>query len=277
MALVSLAGALREAQRDRRAIPLFVNLDMPTTEAIVQACEEAGKPAFFGLWAGLLDRRGGHEFARWVRAVGEASGATLSLMMDHGRTFEDCKLAVDLGYTDVMIDGSKLPLEENTELACRVVELGHAAGVGVEAELGIVGSGRDYESFGAKGEGLTDPAQAAQFAEQTGCDILAVAVGTAHGEYSGTPRVHLDRLAAIRAATDVPLAVHGGSGLSDEQFVSLVKGGVSKVNIGTDLRLAAKDAMAEIAARPETRYHHLMMAAQAAAAERAVHYLDLFS
>jgi ketose-bisphosphate aldolase len=275
MALVSLAGALRDAQRDGRAIPLFVNLDMITTEAIVQACEETGKPAFFGLWAGVLDRRGGPEFARWVRAVGEASGATLSLMMDHGRTFEDCKLAVDLGYTDVMIDGSKLPLAENTELAARVVELGHAAGVGVEVELGIVGSGRDYESFGAKGEGLTDPAEAATFAEQTGCDILAVAVGTAHGEYSGTPRVHLDRLAAIRAATDVPLAVHGGSGLSDEQFVSLVKGGVSKVNIGTDLRLAAKDAMAEAAGSPEARYHHLMRAAQKAAAERTVHYLNL--
>jgi ketose-bisphosphate aldolase len=275
MALVSFVGALREAQREKRTIPLFVNLDMPTTQAVIDACEETGKPAFFGLWAGVLDRPGGPEFARWVRAVGEASGATLSLMMDHGRTFDDCRQAVDLGYTDVMIDGSKLPLDENTEVACRVVELAHAAGVGVEAELGIVGSGRDYESFGAKGEGLTDPDQAASFARQTGCDVLAVAVGTAHGEYSGTPRVDLERLARIRAATDVPLAVHGGSGLTDEQFLSLREGGVCKVNIGTDLRLAAKDAMAEIAGRPETRYFQLRRAAQAAAAKRAVHYLNL--
>lgn len=275
MALVSFVGALREAQRENRTVPLFVNLDMVTTQAIVEACEETGKPAFFGLWAGVLDRPGGLEFARWVRAVGEASSATLSLMMDHGRTFEDCKLAVDLGYTDVMIDGSKLPLQENIELACRVVELARPAGIGVEAELGIVGSGRDYESFGAQGEGLTDPEQAASFAEQTGCDILAVAVGTAHGEYTGTPRVDLDRLARIRAATEVPLAVHGGSGLSDEQFLSLREGGVCKVNIGTDLRLAAKDAMAAEAAKPESRYFHVMRAARAAAAQRAVHYLNL--
>jgi fructose-bisphosphate aldolase class II len=275
MALVSFVGALREAQREKRTIPLFVNLDMVTTQAIIQACEETGKPAFFGLWAGVLDRPGGPEFAKWVRAVGEASSATLSLMMDHGRTFEDCKLAVDLGYSDVMIDGSKLPLDENVELASRVAEVAHGAGVGVEAELGIVGSGRDYESFGGKGEGLTDPDQAASFAEQTGCDILAVAIGTAHGEYKGKPEVDLERLSRLRAATDVPLAVHGGSGLTDEQFLLLREGGVCKVNIGTDLRLAARDAMAEIAGKSETRYFHLLRAAQKAAAERAVHYLNL--
>jgi fructose-bisphosphate aldolase class II len=176
-----------------------------------------------------------------------------------------------------MYDGSKLPLEENLANSRRVVEAAREAGVGVEAELGVVGSGSKYASYGARGRGLTDPAVAERFAAESGCDMLAVAVGSAHGQYNAEPRLDLERLREIRRRVEQPLSMHGGSGLSDEQFRAAIAGGICKINIGTDMRLAARDRMVEAARQEGVSYHDLSRAERRGFRERAEHFLDLFA
>jgi ketose-bisphosphate aldolase len=277
MALISLMDTVREARCEGRGIPLFVNFDMLTTEGIIRACEETGRPAFLGTWSGFLDRPGGPEYARWVRAVAENSEASLSLMLDHGQSVDHCLRAIDIGFTDVMIDASKLPLAENLAATKQVAAAARAAGVGIEAELGHVGSGRDYAAFLEEGGGLTDVDEAERFVTETGIDILAVAIGTAHGEYSGEPRLDHERLRSIAARVDLPLAVHGGSGLTDEQFLALIAEGITKVNIGTLLRIASQEAIVQAAAEPGARYGAFIEATREATCRAASHYIRLFA
>jgi fructose-bisphosphate aldolase class II len=276
MPLVSMVDAAREASRRRGAVPLFVCIDVPVTEGVIRGCEAAGGPAILGFWSGLLARSGGPEFAAWIRRLAEESPASLSLMLDHGRTVEECRQAVSLGFTDVMYDGSALPFEENLANTRRVAEFARAAGAGVEAELGIVGSGADYASFGARGQGLTDVAEAERFAAEGACDVLAVAIGTAHGHYNAPPRLDLARLRDIRGRTEVPLAVHGGSGLSDDEFGAVIAGGASKINVGTDLMAAAGEAIARQVRTEGPGYFPCIRAARAGVQERVEHYLRLF-
>lgn len=276
MALASMLDAVREASRQRRAVPLFVCCDMPVTEGIIRGCEAIGSPAILGFWPGLLTRPGGREFAERIKALAERSPASLSLMLDHGQTVEQCLQALSLGFTDVMYDGSVLPFQENLANTKRVAEVAHTTGAAVEAELGIVGRGADYDSYGARGEGLTDVAKAERFAAESACDVLAVAVGTAHGQYNSPPRLDLDRLRHIRQHVEVPLALHGGSGLSDTQFGSVISHGASKINVGTDLILAAGEAVARQALTADAGYFRLVRAARDAVQERVEHYLELF-
>jgi ketose-bisphosphate aldolase len=277
MALISLMEAVREARREGRGIPLFVNFDMPTTEGIIRACEQTGRPAFLGTWSGFLNRPGGAEYARWVCAVAGSSEADLSLMLDHGQSVEHCLQAIDIGFTDVMIDTSKLPFDENVAATKQVVAAAREAGVGIEAELGHVGSGRDYAAFLAEGGGLTDVDEAERFVAETGIDMLAVAIGTAHGEYSGEPRLDHERLQSIAARVDLPLAVHGGSGLTDGQFLRLISEGITKVNIGTLLRIASQEAIVAAAAEPGARYGKFIEATREATCQAASHYIRLFA
>ena len=135
------------------------------------------------------------------------------------------------------------PLEENIANTRRVVAAAHAAGVGVEAELGHVGMGDQYDSEGRRGIGFTDPANVERFVEQTGVDFLAIAFGTAHGFYNGEPHLDLDLLSEIRRRVDVPLVMHGGTGLSDEQFRAAIAAGINKINFATSIMNSAADNM----------------------------------
>ena len=169
----------------------------------------------------------------------------VSIILDHGASFEHCMMALNVGFTDVMYDGSALPLEENIANTKMVVRAAHAVGDAAEAELGHVGRGNTYQEFGALGKGFTEPDVAVRFVEETGVDFLAIAIGTAHGLYDGDPVLALDLLDEIRERVDVPLVLHGGSGLSDEQFRATVSGGVQKINIFTNLAVDAARRMQE--------------------------------
>ena len=276
MALTSMLDAVREAHRQCRAVPLFVCCDMPVTEGIIRGCEAVGSPAILGFWSGFLTRPGGTEFAKWIQTLAGQSSVRLSLMLDHGKTVEQCLQALSLGFTDIMYDGSVLPFQENLANTKRVAEVAHATGAAVEAELGIVGRGADYDSYGARGEGLTDVAEAERFAAESACDVLAVAVGTAHGQYNSPPRLDLDRLRHIRQHVEVPLALHGGSGLSEAQFGLVISNGVAKINVGTDLALAAGEAVARQSRTADAGYFRLVRAARDGTQERVEHYLELF-
>jgi fructose-bisphosphate aldolase class II len=161
---------------------------------------------------------------------------------DHGVTPERCIEALELGFSSIMYDGSALPVEENLKTTAEIVKLAHAKGATVEGEIGHVGQAdtgdNDAEDM------YTTPAEAISFVEATGVDALAVAIGTAHGNYKTKPKLDIERLAKIREALSTPLVLHGGSGLSDEDFKNTIKNGIAKVNIFTDLCIAGERAMA---------------------------------
>jgi fructose-bisphosphate aldolase, class II len=274
--LTSIVAELHRAQEGRYAVPLFDAADTHSTEGILGALEARGAPGIIALWAGLLDQPFGRALAAYVRTRVEGATVPVSLMLDHGTSFEHCAKAVSYGFTDVMYDGSRLPLAENAANTRAIVEAAHAHGVGVEAELGLVGAGSEYQTFGARRKGFTDPDSVAEFVAQTGVDSLAVAVGTAHGVYDGEPRVDLDLLGEIRSRTVTPLVLHGGSGSSEKQFRAVIAGGIAKINVATDLYATAGARLAAATREGTPSYFALTKAVVDSFRERCGYYLDLF-
>lgn len=276
MPLVSAKTILAHAQREGYAIPLFDIFELTGLEDYFAALEEKQSPAITGMYASTFEKPLARPFAAAVRAMAEQTRVPVAFMLDHGRSVEQCRAALDLGFTDVMYDGSKLPFEENLRNTRQVVESAHGYSVGVEAELGHVGSGREYRDFGAKRKGFTDPSAAEQFVSETGVDMLAVAIGTAHGAYDGDPAIDLELLAGIRQRVDIPLVLHGGSGLSEQQFRDAIQGGIAKVNVATDLVQSMGQRVRELAADPQARFFDMMNGVHEVMFERCGYYLELF-
>ncbi|MGM0401559.1 MAG: class II fructose-bisphosphate aldolase [Chloroflexota bacterium] len=276
MPLISIHQELQKAQAGDYALPLFDTFEMLGTEGILDALEEKHAPAMIAMGSGQLDQPRVRAFAAYIRALAEETTVPVSLMLDHGSSFEHCMKALSLGFTDVMYDGSQLPLEENIATTRMVVRGAHAAGAAVEAELGHVGRGAEYADFGSQRKGFTDPTVAARFVEQTGIDFLAVAIGSAHGLYEGEPQLDLELLHEIRETVDIPLVLHGGSGLGDQQFRDAIAGGISKINIFTDLSVTARDRMKVAAREEDASYFSITGAIREAFKERCGHFLDVF-
>jgi fructose-bisphosphate aldolase class II len=276
MALTSIKDALRSAQAGGYAVALFDTFDMHATEGMLQAFEEKRAPALIGIYGGFFERANARSHAAYIRERAAMTTVPVSLMLDHGASFEQCMKAISYGFTDVMYDGSRLPLDENIAQAAAVVRAAHAMGVCVEAELGHVGSGAEYQAYGAQRKGFTDPDAVARFVAETDVDCLAVAIGTAHGVYQGDPHIDLDLLRAIRARVEVPLVMHGGSGLSEEQFRSAIQAGIAKVNVATELFITAASRMREAARDADVSYFDLARLAVTTFRERCGYYLDLF-
>lgn len=277
MPLTSIKQELLRARQGGYAIPLFDTYDMNSTEGMFAAIEEKRAPVIAAIYSTWMDFPWIPAYTAYIRARAEKSPVPVTLYLDHGADFEQCMRAISLGFTDIMYDGSKLPVEENINNTKEIVRVAHAMGISVEAELGHVGQGSEYQDFAAQRKGFTDPELAARFVEETGVDFLAVAIGTAHGVYQGTPQLDLDLLAQIRAAVDVPLVLHGGSGLSEEQFRAAIKTGISKVNVATDLYRTTGRRLVEAAQRDDgINYQGLMKAAMDSFQERCGYYLDLF-
>jgi ketose-bisphosphate aldolase len=228
------------------------------------------------IYASTMDRPNARALAAYIRTRAEDSPVPVSLMLDHGRSFEECVRAIHYGCTDVMYDGSKLSFEENVETTRAVVRAAHAVGVPVEAELGHVGRGADYEDLDVRRLGYTNPDDAARFVKQTGVDYLAVAIGTAHGLYRSEPQLDMELLSEIRARVEVPLVLHGGSGVTEEQFREAIRRGISKINVATDLYVTAGRRLVAAAGAEGASYHSLTGAAIEAFKERCGYYLDLF-
>jgi fructose-bisphosphate aldolase class II len=276
MSLVSILDELQKAQRAQYAIPCFDTFEMMGTQGIFAALEEKHAPGIVGLYSGLLDRPNARAAVGMVRTMAEDATVPVSLILDHGKDFEHCMLALHYGFSDVMYDGSKLPLEENIANTRAIVRAAHAVGAAVEAELGHVGVGREYQSFGAQGKGFTEPEAVEQFVAETGVDFLAVAVGTAHGLYEGDPRLALDLLEEVRERVEIPLVLHGGSGLSDEQFRSAIERGISKINIFTNLSVAAGQGMIEAAREEDASFFSIIRAVPVAFQQECERLLDVF-
>ncbi len=276
MSLVSIVEELQRATEGHYALPLYDTFDMFSTEGMFLAAEEKRAPFMLALYAGTLELPNARAHATYIRMRAEQATVPVSLWLDHGGSFEQCMKAISYGFTDVMYDGSKLPIEENIATTKAVVRVAHEFGVAVEAELGHVGSGREYQSFGSQGKGFTDPDSVVSFVEQTGVDFLAIAIGTAHGLYDGEPVLNMALLEEIRSRVDIPLVLHGGSGCSDEQFREVIAKGISKVNVATDLFVTTGKRIVETAQHEGVSYFNLTKAAVESFKERCGHYYDVF-
>lgn len=242
--LVNLNDVLKKAQAEHYAVGLFNTTDSDMLEAVIAAAEETRSPVIIGTAEVLLPYGELKLIAPSVRAAAERATVPVVMHYDHGLTVERCIEALDLGFTSIMFDGSAGDEAENIALTRKMVEMAHAKGATVEGEIGHVGNNEGAaESDGDAKSAYTTPEQAKAFVEATGVDALAVAIGTAHGAYIKKPCLDLDRLAEIRATIDTPLVLHGGSGLSDDDFRNTIKGGIAKVNIFTDLCLAGERAV----------------------------------
>lgn len=244
--LANLSDVLLPAQREHYAVGLFNTIDTDMLEAVISAAEELRAPVIIGTAEVLLPYGELKLIAPSLRAAAERARVPVVLHYDHGLTFARCMEALKLGFTSVMFDGSAGDAAENIAATREMVRIAHAMGATVEGEIGHVGQADTGDN--AVTDRYTAPAEAVSFADATGVDALAVAIGTAHGAYKMKPRLDLERLRAIWAAVDVPLVLHGGSGLSDDDFRSTIREGIAKVNIFTDLCLAGEAAMKEAAA-----------------------------
>ena len=281
MPLVSIGHALRRAQAEHYAIPLFDVFDSTSVDGVFTAMEEKKAPVIFALYSGIFDRPVAHPLADYIRTRAVASPSPTALMLDHGSSFDVAMKALTWGFTDVMYDGSSLPLEENIANTQVVVRAARALGVCVEAELGHVGSGREYVDFSSVQKGFTDPAAVEMFVSQTEVDFLAVAIGNAHGLYHGEPNIDIDLLKEIRSRVEIPLVLHGGTGISEAQFQAAIQAGIAKINVATDLYVSAARRMTDQVSldskKPEgAGYFSLTGAAFEAFRERAGYYIDLF-
>ncbi len=251
MPLVTSEKMLLDAQKRGYAVGAFNFENMEMVKAIIRAAEEMDAPVMLQTTPGSIKYGTLETFAAIVRAEAEKTSVPVCLHLDHGSSFELAVQAIRAGYTSVMIDGSKLVFEENAELSKRVADVARAVRIPCEAELGKVGGKEDDQE--AVGDTNTDPAEAKEFVERTGITSLAVAIGTAHGFYVGTPVLDKERLSEIRSLVDIPLVLHGASGLRDEEVRECVKRGICKVNFATELRKAYTDAgRALLAEKPET-------------------------
>ncbi|WP_144743583.1 class II fructose-bisphosphate aldolase [Enorma burkinafasonensis] len=249
--LVTTKEMLLDAQKNHYAVGAFNIENLEFVMAVLAAAEETKSPVIMQTTPGTVKTAGLDYFYGMVKAAAERASVPVALHLDHGDGFDRCMQALRVGYTSVMIDGSHESFEDNIALTASVARVGAAMGVPVEAELGKVG-GKEDDGPAVEGENpYTDPEEAREFVERTGCTSLAIGVGTAHGVYTETPHIEQDVVKAIRAAVDVPLVLHGTSGVPDEQVAEAVKNGICKVNYATELRQAyTKGFMAYMAENP---------------------------
>lgn len=245
MALVTSEKMLLDAQKRGYAVGAFNCENMEMVKAIIAAAEELRAPVMLQTTPSTIRYASLDMFAAMVAAEAKRATVPVCLHLDHGSSFELAVQAINAGYTSVMIDGSKLPFGENIAVSKRVADVAAAVGIPCEAELGKVGGKED--DLVADADTNTDPMEAREFVERTGVTSLAVAIGTAHGFYVGTPVLDKERLSEIRKVVDIPLVLHGASGLTDQDVRDCVARGICKVNFATELRKAFTDACRKVA------------------------------
>ena len=254
--LVTLKEVLKDAQKQKYAVGLFNTVNLEMAKGVLAAAEELNSPVIIGTAEVLLPYSTLEELALILVPMAKRAKVPVVLHFDHGLTLDCVHKAIALGFSSVMYDCSTKSYKENVRDVKAMVEYAHSRGISVEAELGHVGA----NDGSAEGDGsgdhsiYTDPVEAKVFAETTGVDALAVAIGTCHGLYPKgvTPRLRMDVLSAIKGVVDVPLVLHGGSGNPDEEVAEAVGIGIQKVNISSDYKSAFFSKAREILARPDS-------------------------
>lgn len=227
---------MADAERGNYAVGAFNVNNMEILQAIVAAAKEERSPVILQASQGAIKYAGIEYITALARIAASEAGVPVALHLDHGPSFEQAMECIRYGFSSVMYDGSHLPLDENIAITRKVVEAAHAVGVSVEGEIGrLVGIEDNIQVSELEGA-LTDPDEAKQFVEETGIDMVAVAIGSRHGFYKGEPKLDFERLEAIRQRVQVPIVLHGGSGIPESHIQRAIALGVRKINIDTELR-----------------------------------------
>lgn len=238
--LVNMNDILLPAKENGYGVGFFNAVNVEMARAIIETAEELCAPVMVGTAEVLLPITGLERVAEYLIPMAEKASVPVCVHYDHGLTFEKCMEALKMGFTSVMYDCSTASYTENVERVAEMVRICHAMGVTVEGELGHVGDNAGAGKLENPSDYFTDPDTAMDFVTKTGVDALAVAVGNAHGDYAFPPKLDFERIRVISEKTNLPLVLHGGSGLSDQDFQRAVNLGVSKVNIFTDIDKAGK-------------------------------------
>jgi len=301
MPLVPFREVYAEANRDYFAIGHFNVSNLEFTQAVVRAAAELKAPVILGVSESAIKYAGVHNLVAMVKAEADRVTVPVALHLDHGPSPEVAKECIEAGFTSVMIDGSHHPLKENIRVSREVVDYAHKYGVTVEAELGRLGGIEDDVKVDARYAFLTDPEEAEQFVEESGCDTLAVAVGTSHGAYKfkEEARLDFDRISIIKKRLGIPLVLHGASGVPrelvekltlyggvmagakgvpDEAYRRAIECGINKINIDTDLRLAFAAAVRQTLAEKRELFdpRKILAPAREAVAEVVRQKIELF-
>ncbi|MEM9581722.1 MAG: class II fructose-bisphosphate aldolase [Pseudomonadota bacterium] len=247
MTLATLAEVLQPALKNGHAVGGLVCLGWEDMRAFAYAAEAEGCPVILQAGPGCREHTPLPVLGKMFRHLAEEVSVPVVAHLDHGYTLEECSEALDCGFSSLMYDGSRKPLQQNIEETAAIAEMAHKAGISCEGEIGFVGYANGENSAG------TDPDEAAQFARETRVDAMAISVGNVHLQENKEGGLDLDRIRAIEAVTDVPLVIHGGSGVPVAQRTELAhNSAICKFNIGTELRMAFGDALrASIASDPK--------------------------
>ncbi|MSU05849.1 class II fructose-bisphosphate aldolase [Spirochaetales bacterium NM-380-WT-3C1] len=238
MSLVRMDYVLKKAQKGGYAVGAFNFPDLSSIQGIMQGAAAKNSPVIISPPVFTMDEMGEEMCIRCIETLThEYPEIDVVCHLDHCSDFERIKRCIDYGFTSVMVDGSALPYDQNVELTCKVVDYASRFGVSVEAELGHIGGVEEDIVVDERKALFTQPKQALEFVKATGIDALAIAVGTAHGFYKQKPKLDFERIAEIRAITDCCLVLHGGSGVPDEDFKKAISLGITKINVGTELKI----------------------------------------
>ena len=254
MTLVTLKDVLQPALAEGYAVGGLVTLGWEDMRAYVRAAEAEGLPVILQAGPSCRAHTPLPVLGKMFRYLAESVAVPVVAHLDHGYTFDECREALDSGFTSLMFDGSRLSLGENIDQTARIVEMAHSAGISCEGEIGFVGYSDGENSQG------TDPQEAVQFARETGVDAMAISVGNVHLQQNQEGGLDEDRIHAIEAVTDVPLVIHGGSGVPVEQRQHLARTSkICKFNIGTELRMAFGAALRHAVDQDPSRFDRVQI------------------
>lgn len=257
MPLVSMKEMLIQAKENKYAVGQFNINNLEFTQAILQAAQEENSPVILGVSEGAARYMGGFKLVvTMVKELMDEYKVTVpvAIHLDHGSSLEKCVQAIHAGFTSVMIDGSHHPLKENIELTKRVVEVAHAVGVSVEAELGRIGGQEDDIIADIESAYYAIPSECDQLVRETGVDCFAPALGSVHGPYKGEPNLGFDRMKEVMELTGVPLVLHGGTGIPTKDIQKAIMFGSAKINVNTESQISATKAVREVLAAKPNEY-----------------------
>lgn len=271
---INSKALLLDAKERGYAVPSTNYIDLDSARAYVSVAESLNLPLFLSYAESHKDIISLEEAAAIGNYFASKSKAPVVLHLDHGENLDFIFKAIDLGFSSVMIDASQLPFEENVAISKKVADYAHKFGVTVEAELGHVGANENFENHDETESIYTEVKDVESFVEQTGVDSLAISIGTAHGNYKGTPNINFERLKEIHDLVDIPLVLHGGSSSGDENLNRCATSGISKINIFTDF---LNQAYNDIKASEPRDYLELKVAANKGMEKVAKHYFEVFN
>ncbi|WP_455054956.1 class II fructose-bisphosphate aldolase [Merdimonas faecis] len=289
--LVSLKELMEDAEKGGYAVGAFNVSNLESLMAIMQAAEETGRGVILNYAEVHAPFLSMEQAALIMLDAAKKAKVPVCVHLDHGSSMESCIQAIRLGFTSVMLDASAKDYETNVRETKEIVRLAHSVGVTVEAELGHIFSSdmglaespkeaETLESFDSAEDVYTDPATAKDFVERTGVDVLAIAFGTTHGIYTKKPKLDLERITKIKEAIDIPFVMHGGSGLSKEEFQTAIRNGIRKINYYTYMTLAGgravKEALDQKSPDENVFFHDIPMIAVEAMKENVKEAIQVF-